>query len=111
MSKHTPTPGPWQVEIVRHADSPSNILVASSQGYICELAGHAFEYEQHIANARLIAEAPAMRDELIECRKVLVACKSDLKWFQPKGTETPEIDVLLERIDLLLAKIEGTDNG
>lgn len=65
-TKHTP--GPWEAVIYDGAfDQP---LIKSDHVVICRV--HGMEDRQHEANAKLIAAAPELLDQLVKARKLLI---------------------------------------
>lgn len=65
-TKHTP--GPWEACI--YSGSFDQPLIKSDHGAIGRL--HGMEGRQHEANAKLIAAAPELLDQLVKARKLLV---------------------------------------
>lgn len=72
-----PTPGPWHLNAGGHL-----IIGADGESVIAEVYGAAVEDQEGAANARLIASAPAMLEELTTLRadkaELLIALKAIL---------------------------------
>lgn len=67
-----PTPGPWVVTQNPHTDSRTNVG-NGDYGSIADTVGRRPSREENEANARLIAQAPAMRKALSEGMEWLYA--------------------------------------
>lgn len=111
MNKHTP--GPWHVvNLGKHHNNPEidnlrikmygfDVAWSPDDECVCE---HVYKE----SDARLIAAAPEMKDELIECLKVLIEHqKQDLNEYGHDFYLDKSIVPTIARINSLLAKIEG----
>jgi hypothetical protein len=99
MSKHTP--GPWHVH--EGGDNLASFFVDSAkEGSVCKIAVNHHEE----ANARLIATAPEMLEELRECRKELLGASSYLATCDPI-TIVQNLDSFIASLRRRLASVEA----
>lgn len=93
------TPGPWRIRDRAH----DRDIIEGANGYhvalVSTLVG--INATQTDANARLIAEAPAMRAELANLATWLIA----------PDTSNATLNELRQSIRALLARIDGTEAG
>lgn len=96
MSQHTP--GPWLAE-----DNKNRCRVyAPNKGTICETFGQ--RDAECEANARLIAEAPALASVLDDCVCELKACSA---WQDALAGEDDRMLEVVNNAEELLAKTNG----
>lgn len=98
----THTPGPWHVETWQYEQGKrSEIMVQTNQDAICKVENLWCPDDRHdekLANARLIAAAPAMLDALQFTRNLLRNLTTDE--FQRGGDEPAR-----DKIDAVLAQL------
>ncbi len=98
MSRTKFTPGPW--ELIPEFSEIRTVQPDDTSNYgngtpICGIFDMSTNYERSSANARLIAQAPAMYDMLLLC-ETLIANFND-----------PNLNVIAHNIDDLLRKARG----
>lgn len=69
IMKHTK--GPWMVE--PHKDYDKFILVADKNSWIAKICNDDTDYNEALANAKLISAAPELLEALIELQTILMA--------------------------------------
>lgn len=92
--KHTP--GPWTPWINPDGRKLSEFLQGADGHLVAEASGIVRSREENLANARLIAEAPAMYDLL--------------RWMTVPGTKPYDFDAYGE-IAAILARVAGKDGA
>lgn len=106
------TPGPWAAaptgEIMRGYSQPYCVAELGSTDLIAGCFGDIKGGEEVAkANARLIAAAPDMLDELEAARKMIIALALDLSAAAPEAINVRIADDEIRRLNALIAKAEG----
>ena len=110
MSKTKHTPGPWKALELDH-DLPGYDVVAGNDVgcRICEVDAEMVAREQAVADARLIAAAPAL---LAALRNFVVTAEWVIDWAAAKLGDTPDINAAADAFEEARAAITAaTEKG
>ena len=104
MSKAPWTPGPWRVAQASLGSSPYIRGNVTGHDAICRMVPH--QADSNEANARLIAAAPKMADELAGIYDDLDNLRGNLPNISAEHL-AEHLDARLKRLGALLAEIGG----